>query len=158
MFILILDLRTVVFQPAPSSTNRLYTYALRPSRQWYMLLVGLLTRAALEGYLTGGWRGTHAIDCLFKVGLGSADQNDGPGAASDVDDNSEVGSKFEWFDPDGLPRLREAARILFPALRPGTYQRREGGEAEFEREMNDRLRRVSLSPHCYVLLCKAELF
>lgn len=118
-----------------------------------MLLVGLLTRAALEGYLTGGWRGTDAIDCLFTVGLGPADppgnQKDGPGSANynddDDDDNSEVGSEFEWFDPDGLPRLQEAARILFPALRPGAYQRREGAEAEFEREMNERMRRVSLS-------------
>ncbi len=37
--------------------NRSYGVALRPSRQWYMLLAGLLTRAVLEGYLTDSWRG-----------------------------------------------------------------------------------------------------
>jgi hypothetical protein len=112
-----------------------------------MLLVGLLTRAALEGYLTGGWKGLDAVHCLFTVGLGTVEppgnQNgtDGAGGAGDIADDSEVGSEFEWFDPDGLPRLREAARILFPATRTGAYQRKEGAEAEYEREMNERLRR-----------------
>lgn len=64
-----------------------------------------------------------------------------------VDDDSEVGDEFEWFDPDGLPTLREAARIIFPGLqasRTGGYQRREDAEAEYQLEISERLKRVSL--------------
>ena len=67
----------------------------------------------------------------------------GPG--DQINDNSAVGDEFEWFDPDGLPSLREAARIIFPSLqvsKPGLYQRREGAEAEYEQEISERLRRV----------------
>ena len=123
-----------------------------------MLLTGLLTRAALEGYLTGGWRGTEAVDCLLTVGLGMVDAADNrngkdgttsqSGSEMHIDDDSEVGDEFRWFDPDGFPSLREAARIIFPSLqmsRTGTCQRREGAEAEYEQEISERLRRVSLS-------------
>ncbi|KAJ3825422.1 hypothetical protein F5880DRAFT_1552951 [Lentinula raphanica] len=44
--------------------------ALAPSREWYHLLAGILTRAALQGYLTAGWRGVNAVECLMGVGLG----------------------------------------------------------------------------------------
>jgi hypothetical protein len=131
-----------------------------------MLLIGLLTRAALEGYLTGGWRGTDAVDCLLTVGLGVVEspenQNgrdgaiNGSGSERHVNDDSEVGDEFEWFDPDGLPSLREAARIIFPGLqasRTGTYQRREGAEALYEQEIGERLRRVS----CNFLICSHRL-
>ncbi|KAJ3732449.1 hypothetical protein DFJ43DRAFT_1039316 [Lentinula guzmanii] len=43
---------------------------LAPSREWYHLLAGILTRAALQGYLTAGWRGVNAVECLMGVGLG----------------------------------------------------------------------------------------
>ncbi|KIK66766.1 hypothetical protein GYMLUDRAFT_69866 [Collybiopsis luxurians FD-317 M1] len=46
------------------------SYTLPPSREWYHLLAGLLTRAALQGYLTAGWRGVNAVECLLGVGLG----------------------------------------------------------------------------------------
>jgi hypothetical protein len=66
------------------------------------------------------------------------------GSERHVNDDSEVGDEFKWFDPDGFPSLREAARIIFPSLqasRTGTYQRREGAEAEYEQEISERLRR-----------------
>lgn len=118
-----------------------------------MLLVGLLTRTALEGYLTGGWRGTDAVDGLLTVGLGMVEppvaenEKDGTSIDNHVNDNSEVGDEFEWFDPDGFPSLREAAKIMFPGLQASkqvNHQRREGTEADFEQELNERLRRVSL--------------
>jgi hypothetical protein len=115
---------------------------LRPSREWYMLFAGLLTRAALEGYLTGGWRGPDAAECLLSVGLGISDD------ASSSDEEESGDSIFDWFDPDDLPTVREAARVMFPALRAagsGLSTRRENAEAEFEAEMTDRLRRVSTS-------------
>ncbi|KAF9238552.1 hypothetical protein BU15DRAFT_47614 [Melanogaster broomeanus] len=116
---------------------------LRPSRQWYMLFAGLLTRAALEGYLTGGWRGPDAAECLLSVGLGISDD------ASTSDDEESGDSTFEWFDPDDLPSVREAARVMFPALHAianGLSPRRESAEAEFEAEMTDRLRRFYTIP------------
>jgi hypothetical protein len=45
-------------------------YALRPSSEWYGLCAGLLTRAVLEGYVCGGWKGLGALETLMKVGLG----------------------------------------------------------------------------------------
>lgn len=114
---------------------------LRPSRAWYMLFAGLLTRAALEGYLTGGWRGPAAASCLLSVGLGMSDD-------PSLSDEEEADSIFEWFDPDDLPALKEAAQIMFPSLNAianGVPPRREGAEAEFEAEMKERLRRVSAS-------------
>ena len=112
---------------------------LRPSRDWYMLFAGLLTRAALEGYLTGGWRGPAAASCLLSVGIGMSDD-----ASLSDDDEGEL--VFDWFDPDDLPTLKEAAQIMFPslgAMTSGVQPRKENAEAEFEAEMKERLRRVS---------------
>ncbi|KAG1737122.1 uncharacterized protein EDB91DRAFT_1141138 [Suillus paluster] len=120
---------------------------LRPSREWYMLLAGLLARATLEGYLTGGWWGLEAVECLLSVGLGIGD--DGFGHLGQVDQPDDADSAFAWFEPDDLPSLKEATRIMFPALRAarnGTPIRREGAEAEFEAEMDERLRRFYTIP------------
>ncbi|KAG1736505.1 hypothetical protein EDB19DRAFT_1720654 [Suillus lakei] len=120
---------------------------LRPSREWYMLLAGLLARATLEGYLTGGWWGLDAVECLLSVGLGITD--DGFGRLGQVDSSDDADFAFEWFEPDDLPSLKEATRIMFPALRAarnGTPIRREGAEAEFEAEMDERLRRFYTIP------------
>ncbi|KAH0833494.1 hypothetical protein J3R83DRAFT_12619 [Lanmaoa asiatica] len=115
---------------------------LWPSRDWYMLFAGLLTRAALEGYLTGGWRGPTGAACLLSVGLGMSDD-------LSHDDEDEGDSIFEWFDPDDLPTLTEAAQIMFPslgAMASGAAPRRENAEAEFEAEMKERLRRFYAIP------------
>ncbi|KAG0701211.1 hypothetical protein DFH29DRAFT_1000398 [Suillus ampliporus] len=120
---------------------------LRPSREWYMLLAGLLARATLEGYLIGGWWGLEAVECLLSVGLGISD--DGFGYLGQVDQPDDADSAFEWFEPDDLPSLKEATRIMFPALRAarnGTPIRREAAEAEFEAEMDERLRRFYTIP------------
>ncbi|KAJ7301659.1 hypothetical protein DFH08DRAFT_760092 [Mycena albidolilacea] len=112
----------------------MYESALRPSREWYLLLAGLLTRAVLEGYLTAGWRGPDAVDTLLKVGLGL-------GTAEPPKDDREK-DEFAQFDPDELPSLLDAARMLFPAgLRDGNAARKGLPEEEFEMEMETRLRR-----------------
>ncbi|KAJ6504570.1 hypothetical protein C8R47DRAFT_1209855 [Mycena vitilis] len=98
---------------------------------WYLLLAGLLTRAVLEGYLTAGWRGPDAVDCLLKVGLGlgTPQQGDAPGLRDD----------FAQFDPDELPSLLDTARMLFPAaLRDGNAANKGLAEEEFEMEMETR--------------------
>ncbi|KAJ7472778.1 hypothetical protein FB451DRAFT_303007 [Mycena latifolia] len=112
----------------------MYGSALRPSREWYLLLAGLLTRAVLEGYLTASWRGPDAVDCLLKVGLGLGTP---PPAGTPTPPD-----EFGEFDPDELPSLLDAARMLFPALRDGNAGGTKGlAEEEFEMEMETRLRR-----------------
>lgn len=48
----------------------LFSLAFRPTREWYGILAGLLTRAVLEGYLSRGWKGPLGMECLLGVGLG----------------------------------------------------------------------------------------
>ncbi|ESK95285.1 hypothetical protein Moror_3958 [Moniliophthora roreri MCA 2997] len=112
--------------------DRLYGHALRPSREWYLLLAGLLTRAALQGYLSAGWRGSDAVECLLTVGLGLSM---GDAEAQDSDD------EFEEFEPDELPSLLDSVKMLFPALRAGAPPKKTHAEEEYELEMDDRLRK-----------------
>ncbi|OSX57688.1 hypothetical protein POSPLADRAFT_1071598 [Postia placenta MAD-698-R-SB12] len=143
----------------------LYYYALRPSREWYFLLAGLLTRAICEGYMTAGWRGIEPLEVLLGVGLGinpafgrrsrnrgQARENGQGGAAEgsarqrpEEEEEDEEEDEFKQFDPDDLPELEEATRVLFPSLRdPGVangMHRREGAELEYEIEMVERLQR-----------------
>jgi hypothetical protein len=132
-----------------------YAYALRPTKEWYMLLAGLLTRAVLEGYATCAWKGTEAVECLLMVGqgtVGGEEEPKGLGNSSETKgqlprEGYEVGDDpFAQFDPDEMPSVQEAARVLFPALRNArgvSPLRKEGAEADFEVEMEDRLRKVS---------------
>lgn len=138
---------------AGSAAKGAYARALRPAREWYMLLAGLLTRAVLEGYLSAGWRQLAPVQVLMGVGLGLGDAGAGMGMGGDGAGGAD---EFAGFDPDELPDLEEAVRVLFPALRAhaeavaagggaGTCPRREGGEAEYEREMMARLARVRVA-------------
>ncbi|KAF8072053.1 hypothetical protein FPV67DRAFT_1667497 [Lyophyllum atratum] len=111
--------------------DRAYDLALRPTREWYLLLTGLLTRAALEGYLTAGWRGSQAVECLLTVGMGMAER----------EVEKDEASGFEEFEPDGLPSLLEATKLLFPTTQSGPSHRKDQAEEEYETEMRDRLRR-----------------
>lgn len=153
--------------------------ALRPTREWYMLLAGLLTRAVLEGYLTAGWRGSKPAECLLLVGIGIvsrgaassevggrtqvtneggdkevAEGKEGDGGSDDDDDSETFGDEEEFaeFDPDGLPSLAQAVKVLFPSLNvesdvhsasaAGGQSKKGQAEAEYEAEMYERLRRV----------------
>jgi hypothetical protein len=124
----------------PPSPQKMYETALRPSLEWYLLLAGLLTRAVLEGYLSAGWRGWQAVQCLLLVGLGI---NEGAGEDQDGGESEEdEDAEFSEFDPDELPGLVDAIKILFPSLRHSST-RKGKAEEEYELEMLDRLRRVS---------------
>jgi hypothetical protein len=117
------------------SQYRMYEYALRPTREWYLLLAGLLTRAVLEGYLTAGWRGPQAVECLLTVGLGMVEN---------ADTELESRSGYEHLDPDDLPGLLDAIKLLFPAWRAAAPARKGQAEEEYEIEMHQRLIRVSI--------------
>jgi hypothetical protein len=113
-------------------------YALRPSPEWYGLCAGLLTRAVLEGYVCGGWKGLGALETLMKVGLGLQPDalnapsegspspfadGDGEGSAQEYyhphrhHNNHHRENPYEEFDPDDFPTITESAKVLFPSLR-----------------------------------------
>ncbi|KAK1236386.1 hypothetical protein PQX77_000370 [Marasmius sp. AFHP31] len=121
----------------PHHINRFYLHALRPSKEWYLLLAGLLTRAALQGYLSAGWRGSDAVECLMTVGLGLGSKTD----AHDPDED------WEEFEPDELPNLFDAIRMLFPTGTSKTH-----AVEEYEAEMDERSRKVPFSAFSFVTL------
>lgn len=95
--------------------------ALVPTVQWYLLLVGLLTRAVFEGYLTAEWRGLEPLRVLLGFGLG------GVATSHDADDDGDgavrrsrviaADEKYVEFEPDGMPNLSDAVDVLFPSRR-----------------------------------------
>lgn len=111
--------------------------ALRPSSEWYALCAGLLTRAVLEGYVCGGWKGLGALETLMKVGLGlrpdmlNVPTDDSPSPLGNGDregsaqqyyhhhhnHHHQQENPYEEFDPDDFPTITESAKVLFPSLR-----------------------------------------
>ncbi|KAI0749645.1 hypothetical protein C8Q80DRAFT_1163205 [Daedaleopsis nitida] len=140
--------------------------ALRPSREWYYLFAGLLTRAVLEGYLTANWRGVEPLEVLLGLGLAMSPTSLRANAARPPDSSASSSSgaaagrasggddpEFNDFNPDELPDLEEAAKVLFPSLREPlgggnspVYYQREGAELEYELEMTERLARFYAVP------------
>jgi len=144
-------------------------YALRPSSEWYGLCAGLLTRAVLEGYVCGGWKGLGALETLMKVGLGlrpdvlNIPTEDSPSPSVDGDGENSTrqhhhqhhhdNDPYEEFDPDDFPTITESAKVLFPSLRQratslnslGMVEQqvvKEAPEQDYEYDMEERLARV----------------
>lgn len=152
--------RTSALKRTSWTSPYLLSLSFRPTREWYAMLAGLLSRAVVEGYLSRGWKGPQGMECLLGVGLGlgpnlmkggPSSQGTRPGESTDkgtfnLDDEDE----FAHLDPDDCPSLVDAAKILFPNLckqLPYTWQRRDrpddGPEAEYEMEMLERTAEVS---------------
>jgi hypothetical protein len=143
----------------------------KPSRDWYALLAGLVTRAALEGYLMRGWRGVEGVEILCGLGGGfrEIDATLPGGRGMDIWENDEM--EYEWsedgedededgwgsdggdyddegenpaFEPDGLPGLVEAGKILFPLGSSNSYGDERGRREweEWECEMGERASEV----------------
>ena len=134
-------------RPESVSSNgekiQMQSFALRPSPEWYGLCAGLLTRAVLEGYVCGGWKGLGALETLMKVGLGLRPdvlnlptedtpsplvEGDGEGSAQQYHQHQHQHqhhpnnyhhheNPYEEFDPDDFPTIAESAKVLFPSLR-----------------------------------------
>ncbi|KIM40711.1 hypothetical protein M413DRAFT_11545 [Hebeloma cylindrosporum] len=143
--------RRTSLQAQAQDRASMYEFALRPSLEWYMLLAGLLTRAVLEGYLAGGWKGIPAVQCLLLVGLG-INENAGRKDEEEEGDEEDDSEQFAGFDPDELPDLVEAVKILFPSLRDSASGQKGKAEEEYEIEMLKRLQRFheipSSTPDC----------
>ena len=138
-------MRRTSLQSQAQDRATMYEFALRPSLEWYMLLAGLLTRAVLEGYLTGGWKGTPAVQCLLLVGLGINENAGRKDEEEESDDPADDPEEFAAFDPDELPNLVEAVKILFPSLRDSSAGQKSKAEEEYEMEMLERLQKVRFS-------------
>ncbi|KAG8991675.1 hypothetical protein FRB94_012319 [Tulasnella sp. JGI-2019a] len=83
--------------------------AALPTSQWYAVLVSLLTRATLQGYLQKGWRGSDPVEILLGVGVGLKT----PPSPSSSDDESDD-SEGKQFLPDEWPvSLADAWKVLF---------------------------------------------
>ena len=137
------SVRRTSLQAQAQDRATMYEFALRPSLEWYMLLAGLLTRSVLEGYLTGGWKGIPAVQCLLLVGLG-INENAGRKDEEEEGDDEDNSEEFAGFDPDELPNLVEAVKILFPSLRDSSSGQKGKAEEEYEIEILERLQRVCL--------------
>jgi hypothetical protein len=152
-------------------------YALRPSPEWYGLCAGLLTRAVLEGYVCGGWKGLGALETLMRVGLGlrpdvlnipTEDNVEGLAqeyyrGGRDYHDNNHhhhyhQENPYEEFEPDDFPTITESAKVLFPSLRQratpinslGLMEQqavKEIPEQDYEYDMEERLSRVRTPFH-----------
>ncbi|KAG8764138.1 hypothetical protein FRC11_004626 [Ceratobasidium sp. 423] len=91
----------------------------RPTRVWYALLCGLATRACLEGYLMRGWKGTLGAEILFRIGAKVDGPADGQRKFTPQEERDlgayEAREKMlaSMYDPDEMPSLDEAGRILF---------------------------------------------
>lgn len=133
--------------------QKMYHNALQPTREWYLLLAGLLTRAVLEGYLSGGWKGIEGVLAVLGVGVScerrrgrlvsasgvsSRSASKGPADVKQEekdsfhlgrDEEDEDDALFEEVEPDEYPTLREAVKVLFPSLRGRSKEREHGSGA-----------------------------
>ena len=144
---------------ATSTGRRGSRVSARPTKLWYQLLAGLLTRSALQGYLVKGWKGTDPVEVLLGVGIGGtpppATAIDGqakgarPTAAVEEDDEEDDEEEKEY-EPDDMPDLTETWHILFgfnaDSQAAGAFENssREALE-EYERIMAERMSDVGLS-------------
>ncbi|GJJ06120.1 hypothetical protein Clacol_000309 [Clathrus columnatus] len=103
----------------------------KPTRAWYSLLCGLITRTVLEGYVSRGWKGSKYAEVLMGIGLGVEDDTPPPPPAPPPqttkpetssgnrapDDSEDIHPKSaegdEDYLPEGTPSLIEACHILF---------------------------------------------
>jgi hypothetical protein len=147
---------------APASAIPRYHRRVGPTREWYALLAGLLTRAVLEGYFLKGWKGTWAAETLLSLGLSDGFRRGKPGekAASDISElmEGELPTVNE-LDPDDLPSVLEAGRILFgehcAMVKENGQSVELKAQEEFALEMHERMNEVRctfcLLPPCLIL-------
>ncbi|KIJ28266.1 hypothetical protein M422DRAFT_270504 [Sphaerobolus stellatus SS14] len=64
------DASTPVNMESSPSESGTTSKQAQPSRAWFALLCGLITRAVLEGYVARGWKGAEYAEILMGVGLG----------------------------------------------------------------------------------------
>lgn len=151
---------TATFKPGLALSSH-----AQPTRAWFALLCGLITRAVLEGYVARGWKGAEYAEILMGVGLGikgfgtrrTSTAGFGAGnagnAASQSPMEQTVDESKDPYEPDEMPDLIEACKILFNGLvqdmmHPDAKDKATGlAEEEFVSEMEDRMSEFLTIPH-----------
>ena len=138
---------------APASALPRYHRRVGPTREWYALLAGLLTRAVLEGYLLKGWKDTWAAETLLSLGLSEGFRRGKPDEKAALDLFELVEGELPTaneLDPDDLPSVLEAGRILFggdcATVKENGQTVEPIAQEEFALEMRKRMNEV-----CYTL-------
>lgn len=128
----------------------------KPTRAWYSLLCGLITRAVLEGYVSRGWKGSGYVQVLMGLGLSTEDHvssnhNPNEGKAGRAPDDPESQRKAvdedDEYLPEGTPSLIEACHILFDGFGKHTKtspKEIRSPEREYISTMESRLSEVTL--------------
>lgn len=156
------DSSTTMTSTGTDTTSKPCATHAQPTRAWFALLSGLITRAVLEGYVARGWKGADYIEILMGVGLGIRDvgtRRQSSGIGDFRDDNQLPASSApivedvrDEFDPDEMPGLVDACKILFSGLVRDTalpvpldpIETTTGtAEQEYVQEMEERMSEVS---------------
>lgn len=139
--------------PSPISSIVKITSHAQPTRAWFGLLCGLLTRSVLEGYVARDWKGAECAEILLSVGLGikgvgTRRSVSGTTAAADI---PSVDDRTDDLEPDEMPRLVDAAKVLFSGLvldasiPPGSSEKAtRSAEEEYVMEMEERMSEVCM--------------
>ncbi|KIJ52413.1 hypothetical protein M422DRAFT_243198 [Sphaerobolus stellatus SS14] len=136
----------------------------QPSRAWFALLCGLITRAVLEGYVARGWKGAEYAEILMGVGLGiqgvgtrrsaSGFNNNSASTSSNVSQQLlDVLEGRTEYEPDEMPNLVDACKLLFSGLvqdarYPDAKEKAtKTPEQEYVAEMEERMNEFLTVPH-----------
>lgn len=147
-----------------SPTTRLFSHT-EPTRTWFALLCGLLTRAVLEGYVARDWKGPEYAEVLLGIGLGikgigtrKSTATSGSTNVASLDAPAVV-DYVDELEPDEMPRLVEAGKVLFSGLvqdallPPGSEEKAtQGAEEEYVVEMEARMSEVRIVYLAFLLL------
>lgn len=146
--------------------------------QWYALFHSLLIQACLEGYLVDGWTGTTGIEVLFGCGCGVwegrgwsrttglrkpssdfAKSNAGEAEASGSEDEEEEEEGEESENEETLGREKEGREAVLVEAAQTIFGSRDVAQADFERNMRDRIHEVSFfSSSSFFLWIHADCF
>ena len=131
----------------------------QPTRAWFALLCGLLTRAVLEGYVARDWKGAEYAEIILGVGLGIKGIGTRRGTATTfgtanmpIPEFPMVEECVDDLEPDEMPSLVDAGKVLFSGLvqdvlAPGSKDKvARSAEDEYVVEMEERLSEVR---QCY---------
>jgi hypothetical protein len=123
---------------------------VRPTREWYALLAGLLTRAVLEGYLLKGWKGPQVAEAILSIGLIGDKEKKAKKSKKSLfsrkhDEDPSVPQCEDlpaFLIPDDLPLLSDAAATLFSRSTNDVKETSPDPVQEYTAEMEKRLSEV----------------
>ncbi|KAF8517690.1 hypothetical protein BU17DRAFT_49530 [Hysterangium stoloniferum] len=145
--------------PSNSGAAKASPHAL-PTRAWFALLCGLITRGVLEGYVARGWKGSEYVEVLMGIGLGIKGVGTRPDGAGFGNGNAPppeiptIEDSKNEFEPDEMLGLIDSCKVLFNDLLQGATSTKDAKdetirepEREYVREMEERMSEFLNVPH-----------